>query len=142
MLTDSIALEKSSEYLIASGIFDIPGSKVDLVGNDSKKLSEAQVSEMLRRFSSGDWGAVSEEYRDENDKYLKSSDNPDWAFVGRYLVDGTDYRVYAGIKHGEAEMLQIISKNDDITLLGKDMMEPTKTWQREQVRISQPNPIE
>jgi hypothetical protein len=122
MLNDAKTLESFVESPKLFGIHE-----KSLVGEDAKRLSEEQVLELLNKFSSGDWGSVTEAVRKVNDEQLKSRGLQEGTFLGQYKVEVGDedivYYVYGNVVGGKTEMLHITSKNDDNRLHGADIME-------------------
>ena len=102
---------KFPEKVLRGRIFSISENTVHVIAGDEEKPEEGQVLEMLQKFSNGDWGEVSEVFKNSNDDYTKSGKSR-WSFWGKYSVGGTTYEVFGGIKDGEAETIHILSQKE------------------------------
>jgi len=111
---------KFPEKILQGRIFSIPEDTVNIVAEGVEKPREDQVLEMLQKFSNGDWGEVSEVFKNINDDYARS-DKSRWSFWGKYSVGGTIYEVFGGIRNGEAETIHILSQ-DESEKLSKALM--------------------
>ncbi len=102
---------KFPEKILQGRIFSIPEGAVHIAAGDTEKPKEDQVLEILQKFSNGDWGQVSENFKRSNDDYTRIRASR-WSLWGKYSVGGVIYEVYGSIKDGEAETVHILSQEE------------------------------